>query len=553
MRWSKMFIPTLRETPAGEGCRTLALMARAGYARIEGGEIAAYLPLGQKSIRKIEELVRQRLAEKGGQEFSLRGRYSSKGCAPLGSSAAGEEAISPTSCVLRLTYEDRLLWEIASCHLRSYRELPQLWFYFSSEPLRVSRARFIRSFFVSVAPSRQGDTGFRDPAFETLSGLILDCGLNPTVARGLPTPPQEEAAEEHFALSPHGESQVALCRCGYSASLDCATSRTEPPASGEPSSDQPRLVETPGKKTVAGVAEFLGVPLGSVIKSLLYVVAGKPLLALVRGDDQLNESLLCRAVGSSDARPATEDEVRAIFGAEAGSIGPVGQTPTRILADRALQRRRNLVCGANRDGYHLTGVEPEMHFHAEYFDLRLVRAGDPCPDCGQPISIERARRLMRSSRLRQPLPEIPSPQVLGRDNKPHPLSADAHTFYLDSFLLSLVERFSDRDGMALPQATAPFEVVVTPIDYADETQRIVSDRIYEALRNERVDVLLDDRECSPGVKFKDADLIGVPLRITVGPKKLKEGKVELRSRRTGDCFDCGVEEVVQPAIRRLIP
>jgi prolyl-tRNA synthetase len=199
----------------------------------------------------------------------------------------------------------------------------------------------------------------------------------------------------------------------------------------------------------------------------------------------------------------------------------------------------------------VTGVEPARDFHAEYFDLRLVGAGDACPNCGHPLSIERGRLLLRSSTLRHVASGATSLRVLGADNKPHALSANIHTLDLDAFLLATVEQFSDEDGLALPRGIAPFDAVITPISYRDENQRTVCDSIYNCLLKEQVDVLLDDRDCSAGVKFKDADLIGVPLRITVGPNKLKEGKVELRSRRTRECFDCAVEEVLRPALKRL--
>lgn len=555
MRWSQMFIPTLRESPAKEASRPLALMARAGYARVEARAITAYLPLGQRCIRKIEGLVRRRLVERGGQEFSLRGGHGSKARPPEDASAGvsrGEAGSTPRMSGAPPPIEtDRILSEIASNHLRSYKELPQTWFYSGFGPFRASEAYFVRSFFLSVGEA--SDMSADDPAWAALSSVIRECGITFAVARGAPKPRREAAAQEHVVLSPDGELKVAVCGCGYSGNLECAVSRVEHTACDEPSPDQPRLVETPDKRTIADVSELLGVPPASIIKSLLYIIAGKPVLALVRGDDQLNESLLCRAAGSSEARPATADEVQAIFGAEPGSIGPVGQTHVRVLADHALRHRRNLVCGANTDSYHLTGVEPEKHFRAEYFDLREVGPGDPCPNCGEPLSVEQARGLMRSSALQQITPEMVPLRVLGADNKLHPLSVNVHTLYLDTLLLSLIEQLSDEDGVVLPRGIAPFDVVVTPISYRDKEQRDVCDRIYNALIREGADVLLDDRDCSPGVKFKDADLIGVPLRITVGPKKLRDGKVELRSRRTRESFDCSVEEVVQPAMKRFIP
>lgn len=567
MRWSQMFIPTLRESPAREASRPLALMARAGYAKVGERGINAYFPLGQKSLRKMEELVRKRLLEKGGQEFFMRGGHASK-AHPSGARRVawascpwlftggtpvprGEARSAPTVSSAAPPIEaDRILREIASRHLRSYKELPQIWFYFGFDPFRTSEAYCIRSFFLSVG--KGGDMSVSDPARTALTSVMRECGISLVAARAAPEPSREISAEEHVVLAPDGELKVALCECGYSANVECATARVEDARCDEPSSDEPRLVATPDKRTIADVSEFLGIAPDSIIKSLLYIIADKPVLALVRGDDQLSEPLLCQAAGSSDIRPANAEEVKAIFGAEPGSIGPIGETRARILADHSLRHRRNLVCGANKDDYHLAGVVAEKDFRAEWFDLREVHPGDPCPNCGRPLSIEHARRVMRSSALREIAPQTVPIQVLGANNQPHPLSVNMHMLDLETLLLSLIEQFSDEEGIVLPRGIAPFDVVVTPINYRDEKQRNVCDRIYNSLARERADVLLDDRDCSPGVKFKDADLIGVPLRITVGPKKLREGKVELRSRRTHESFDCGVEEVMQPAKRRIV-
>jgi prolyl-tRNA synthetase len=300
-------------------------------------------------------------------------------------------------------------------------------------------------------------------------------------------------------------------------------------------------------KTIADVSDYLGIPPSSLIKSLLYIASGRPLLVLVRGDDQLNEHLLRRALGSYDLRPANTEEIRRALGADPGSIGPVG-VPLRILADHSLRSCRDMACGANKDDYHLTGVEPERDFRAEYVHLRQVRAGDPCPDCGKPLTVSRARLLLRSAALLAQSEELAPLRVLGPDNKPQSLLITAHRVSLHAFIFALVERFSDENGLVLPLAVCPFDVLITPIRYNDPPQKQVCDRVYELLGKRDLHVLIDDRDASPGVKFKDADLIGIPLRITIGPKKLSEGKVELRVRATGKTFDCPIEDVAQRAM-----
>ncbi len=551
MRWSKMFIPTLRESPAKEAGRALSLMARAGYAFVERGSVAAYLPLGSRTVRRIRELVRKRLTEAGAQEFCFRvpeNREDSLAAAARAGSAPAQRAAGEAR-----SEAEGLFWQIASSHLRSYRELPQVWFHFAGDPdATQGRAGRCAAYHLSLSGGAEGSSAIEDSARSALSSAIEECGLKTMTAHSPTVPGREDGATELVYLSQDGEVALAHCPCGYGANIVCAVSKAPASPQAEPPATQPRLVETPDKRTIADVCEFLSVPAASLIKSLLYIVAGKPLLALVRGDDQLNECLLCRAAGSSDARPANADEVKALFGAEPGSIGPVGTTGVRVLADHLIRDGRQMVCGANKDDYHLTGVEPERDFRAEYVHLRQVREGDPCPECGQPLSVARAHSLLRSATLLRP-PEDHTPlHVLGPDNKHQAVSVSSHRLDLDALLISLIEQFSDDDGIVLPRGIAPFDVVITPISYADSAQKEVSDRLHDYLTDQGMDALLDDRDCSPGVKFKDADLVGIPLRITVGPKKLKEGKLELRSRRTRESCDCKVEEVTQPILRRII-
>ncbi len=550
-RWSKMLIPTRREIPSEELPGSLSLLLRAGYVMSRHQGVAAYLPLGQRCLLKMRELVRRRLTEAGAQEFLLPGGHVAGGRSSAGPGPeSGTTAQTSPSSAFAGPYGT--FGEIASSHLRSYKELPQTWFLFDCPSSGGSASLAVRCCYVAVDEVAEGKDP--DPAEQALSRVIEACGLSTTVCLGPPELGRETESREHVSLAPEGEMTIAVCPCGYSANLECATSRSAA-SDGDvssPAPGQPQAVETPDKRTVAAVAEFLGVPESSVIKSLLYIVAGEPVLALVQGDDQLNQSLLCQAVGTTDIRAADLEEIIATLGAEPGSIGPVGASHVRILADCTLRGRRDMVCGANKDDYHLTAVQVERDFRAEYFDLRQVRAGDPCPRCGKPLAIERGHLLMRSSRLERGTVSAVSPGVLGADNRFRELSLSAHTLHLDRLLFGVVEGASDENGIVLSPEIAPCDVVVTPIRYGDETQRDVCDRIVNALVEAGADVLLDDRDCSPGVKFKDADLIGIRVRITVGPKKLKEGKAEIRLRKTGERLDLPVEEVAQWVVERLI-
>lgn len=550
-RWSKMLIPTRREIPSEELPSPMSLLVRAGYVMTRHQEIAAYLPLGQRCLLKMRELVRRRLTEGGAQEFLLPGGHAAGGRSSAGAGPeSGTTAQTSPSSAFAGPYGT--FGEIASSHLRSYKELPQTWFLFDGLSSGGSASLAVHCCY--VAADEAAEAKDPDPGEQALSRVIEACGLNTAVCQGGPEAGRETDSREHVLLSPEGQTAVAVCPCGYSANVECAASLAaasggdaSPPVPGKP---QP--VETPDKRTVAAVAEFLGVPVASVIKSLLYVVAGEPVLALVQGDDQLNESLLCQSMGTTDIRAADLEEIVAALGAEPGSIGPVGAGHVRILADYTLRGRRDMVCGANKDDYHLTAVQVERDFRAEYFDLRQVGAGDPCPCCGKPLAVERGHLLMRSSRLDRGTGSAISPGVLGPDNRLRELSLIAHTLHLDRLLFGVVEGAADENGLVLSSEIAPFDVAVTPISYGDEIQKGVCDRITNVLVEAGADVLLDDRDCSPGVKFKDADLIGIPVRITVGPKKLKEGKAELRLRKTGERLDLPVEEVAQWVVERVI-
>ncbi len=544
MRWSQMLIPTLRDAPKDVD-RPTAILSRAGYAFVSGGRLAAFLPLGAACLDKLKRHLTARLSAGGGEEIApflyQRTDVSSPGASHM-------ERHSQAGDVPAITDMDRLLWEIAARHLHSYNQLPRLWF--SSVPSSCGHAGcLIQCMSLSLCEATRETPA--DPVQQVFSELTGMLGLPVIRANGLPFLGREEAATEFLCLSPDGEVEMAHCPCGHAANLDCAVTKATERPSSEPSSGQPRLVETPGMKTIADVSDYLGIPPSSLIKSLLYIASGRPVLVLVRGDDQLNEHLLRRALRSFDVRPANAEEIRRALAADPGSIGPVGVQHIRILADYSVHSCRDMACGANKDDYHLTGVEPERDFRAEYVHLRQVRAGDPCPDCGKPLTVSRGCLLLRSARLLAQSEELAPLRVLGPDNKPQPLLITAHRVSLHAFLFALVERFSDKDGLVLPPAVSPFDVLIMPIRYNDPAQKQVCDRVYQLLQSQKLPVLLDDRDISPGVKFNDADLIGIPLRITIGPKKLSEGKVELRVRASGETFDCPIEDVAQHATQIL--
>jgi prolyl-tRNA synthetase len=346
-----------------------------------------------------------------------------------------------------------------------------------------------------------------------------------------------------MAPSEAGEDFVVTCaQCGYKANLEKAGSKPQAPAAEDPAGDlAPEEFHTPGRKTIADVAAFTGLPETSQMKSLVMVVDGKPLLALLRGDHQLSETKFGTAAGDPEFRPARPEEIRQWFGAEAGSLGPVGVKNIRILADHALAGRRNMIAGANKDDYHLRRVTPGEDFQAEFQDLRQVAAGDGCPNCGGALEIRKTVEVGHIFKLGYRYSDAMGLRVLNADGKEVTPIMGSYGIGIERILTVAIELYHDKDGIVLPAAIAPFQVVVTPVNSAEVAQMEAAEEIYGACKAAGLDALLDDRDERPGVKFKDADLIGIPYRIVAG-KKLAGGMVELVERRGKKSQDVAVAD-----------
>jgi prolyl-tRNA synthetase len=332
-----------------------------------------------------------------------------------------------------------------------------------------------------------------------------------------------------------------VCKdCGYAANLEKAVSQPKPPGSEDPAGAlEPQEFSTPGRKTIADVAEFTGLPETSQMKSLVLVADGKPVLALLRGDHQLNEMKFGAAAGDPEFRPAQPLEIREWFGADAGSLGPVGVKNMPIFADRALAGRRNMIAGANRNDFHLRNVTLGEDFQAELHDLRQVAAGDECIHCGRPLEIRRTIEIGHIFKLGSKYSDSMGLRVLNADGKEITPVMGSYGIGMGRILCAAIELYHDQDGMILPPSIAPFHVVVTPANNSDAAQMRAARDIYQQSLALGLDALLDDRDERPGVKFKDADLIGVPYRITIG-KKLGSGMVEITERKTRKMTDVPV-------------
>ena len=558
MYWSKLFIPTLRETPAEAEVVSHALLLRGGYIRQLAAGIYSYLFLAQRSLLKIMRIIREEMDGIGAQEMFLpalhpadlwreSGRWD-----VMGDNMFRLKDRFERELCLGMTHEE-VMTHIARGELRSYKQLPQIWYQiqtkFRDEPRPKSGLLRVRQFLMKDSYSFDLGPEGLDAAYEkhyqAYCRIFDRCGLEYIVVEAHSGAMGGSQSHEFMVKADAGEDYVVQCTgCDYAANLEKAASKPVPPRGPDPEGDlEPEKFPTPGRKTIAEIADFTGLPESSQIKSLVMVADGKPVLVLLRGDHALSETKLQAVTGATEIRPAHPDEIREWFGADAGSLGPVGVTNMPVLADEALKGRRNMICGANEDGYHLRHVTPDEDFQAEYHDLREVADGDTCASCGARLGVIKTVEVGHIFKLGYKYSESMGLKVLAEDGKEVPVIMGSYGIGVERILSAAVELFHDEDGMALPAAIAPFEVVVTPVNKSNDDQRNTAEQLYARCKAAGLDALYDDRDERAGVKFKDADLIGIPYRITVG-KKLAEGKVEIIERRTRKSEDVAVGEAV---------
>lgn len=543
MRWSKLFIPTLREVPTDAEVPSHRLLLRAGFIRQLGAGIYSYLPLARRTLLKIERIIREEMDRIGAQEFYLPALHpaeiwkESGRWEVMGDNMFRLKDRGGRELCLGMTHEE-VFTDIARSEIRSYRDLPQIWYQiqakFRDEPRPRSGLLRVRQFTMKDSYSFDVDPEGLDHSYGLHRGAycaIFDrCGLQYLVVEAESGAMGGSDSEEFMVLSVAGEDWVVHCReCGYAANMERAQSALEPI---QDSTEDLEIeeVHTPGHKTIQEVSDFLEVEKSRQIKSLVYIVEDRPHLILLRGDHQLNESKLGRALETDTFRAASSEEIRSAFGADPGSLGPVGVTDIPVLADLSLQGRRLMVCGANRDDYHLKNVTPDKDFSPRYVDFRSVEAGQACVKCSSPLEVSKAIEVGHIFKLGYKYSKAMNATVLGRDGEPVPVIMGSYGIGVERIMTSAIELYHDEQGIVWPRSIAPFEVVISLLRPDDPQQEETAGQLYNELRQLGIDCLLDDRSDRPGVKFKDAELIGIPIRVTIG-KKLSEGQVELFSRR----------------------
>ena len=588
-RWSELFIPTLREAPADAEVASHKFLVRAGYIRQLAAGIYSYLFMGQRSFNKIIAIVRQEM-DKIGQEFYLPALHPRELWEESGRWAVMGDAMfrlkdrKGAELCLGMT-EEEVMTSIARKELRSYKQLPQIWYQiqtkFRDEPRPRSGLLRVRQFTMKDSYSFDMDPAGLDVSYlkhyDAYCRIFDRCGLKYVVVEAHSGAMGGSQSHEFMVRTPAGEDLVVSCeKCGYAANLEKATAKLRPvddlPAEGD---GKPLEVHTPGQKTIEDVARYLGVSPKNKIKTLALMAnetdrktgkpKGRPVVVFVRGDHQLNEAKLSSALGGIGTRPMEAAEIEQVFHSPAGFLGPIGLGPIAtgdngtfsegliLLVDKALEGRSNLIAGANREDYHVKNINPERDFQATaYVDLRSVAAGEDCPSCGEPLRIDTAVEIGHIFKLGYKYSESMGARVLDRNGKEVTPIMGCYGIGVERILTAAVEQSNDENGFWLPSQIAPFEVIVTPTNAADNKLMSVATEITRSLEALGVDVLLDDRDERPGVKFKDADLVGIPYRITVG-KKVTEGTVEVVHRSTREMHDASIAAITDYFEKLLRP
>ena len=587
-RWSKLFIPTLREAPADAEVASHKYLVRAGYIRQLAAGIYSFLFLGHRSMLKIANVVREEM-DTIGQEFYLpalhpreiweaSGRWS-----VMGDNMFRLKDRSGRDMCLGMT-EEEVMTEIARKELRSYKQLPQIWYQiqqkFRDEPRPKSGLLRVRQFTMKDSYSFDMDAAGLDVSYQkhhdVYCNIFTRCGLKFVVVHADSGAMGGSGSQEFMVYTDAGEDLVASCgSCEYAANIEKATSRLEPVEELAPTGDgSPELVHTPGKGAIADVSEFLQVRPNQDIKAVAYMATlhaadakdtpkAQAVAVFLRGDHTVSETKLLgllngelrkqgKAVDVAELRPMAADEVEQFFAGPGGFIGPVGpQFAKRALdgftavMDAALDGRHDMICGANKLDYHLRNVTPGRDFQPTVTaDVRNAIEGEGCPNCGHALKIGKAVEIGHIFKLGYKYSESMGARVLDEHGKEVTPIMGSYGIGLERILTACVEQNADDNGFWKPANIAPFEVVVTPTNTTDEKINGGAEEIAKALEAAGLDVLLDDRDERPGVKFKDADLVGIPYRINVG-KKLVDGIVEVVTRAGSTRDDVAVTAVVE--------
>jgi len=570
MKWTQTLIPTLREAPADAEIVSHKLLLRAGLIRKLAAGVYTFLPLGLRALRKVEKIVREEMDRAGAVEVLMpalqppeiwqqSGRYETASGVlfKLKDSGNREWVLSPTA--------EEVITTVASNEINSYRQLPKNFYQISLKFRDEIRPRFglmrAKEFIMKDAYSfdttDEGAMASYKKMYDAYTRIFARCGLKAFPVEADTGVIGGNYSHEFMVPAETGENEVAFCEaCGYAANLEKASSGIPKTAAREIGAAAEKFA-TPGVVTIEALSKApYSVPANRQIKTLVYIADSKPVIVLIRGDDQLNETKFMAKTGAVAVRPATPEEIVPLLGAKPGSLGAVINVPAGVivLADERLRGANDMTTGANEDGFHLKNVSIERDIKVtSWFDLRTVTAGEPCVKCGKPLKIRRAIEVGHVFKLGTKYSEKLNATFLDADGARKPSVMGCYGIGITRTLQAIIEQGNDKDGVIWPLSVAPYQVCITPLAVTPESQAMqLAERFYAELTAQGVEVILDDRDERPGVKFKDADLVGFPIRIALGEKSLAKGEVEIKPR-DGAFQAVKIDEAVAEVLKRVRP
>jgi prolyl-tRNA synthetase len=557
MKLNQLFIPTVKEIPSDATTPSHQLMLRAGLMRPLAAGIYSFLPLGYRVMKKVIQIIREEMDAIGGQEFHLPALNPIELWEETGRVQAFGDImfhIKNRPLVLAPTHEE-VICSIAKNHISSYRDLPQIWYQiqtkFRNEPRPrsgVIRGRqFLMKDSYTLDATLEGlDHGYNLHA-EAYKKIYSRSGLKFFIVGASSGAMGGSGSQEFMVESEFGEDTVALCdSCGYAANLEIAASSV-PAAARKVSKELPKEIHTPNIKTIDELAGFLNIDTTICAKSLVYIHNSKPVLIFMLGNDQLNEAKLGAAL-TGEFRPARPEELLELTGADAGSIGPVNlRTPMRVIADLRLKNANGMISGANKNDYHMLNIDFNRDVIVEsYHDLRVVEDKEACPSCSKPLRIVKAIEIGHIFKLGTKYSDSLHAVFLDENGQEKPIIMGSYGIGVERIIACHIEQNHDENGIMWDKAIAPFQVHLIALNPANEQLKKIADGLHAALESLGIEVLYDDRsDASPGFKFKDADLLGMPLQLIVGERNIKNGQVEFKERRVNQRKFVAIEKVVE--------
>lgn len=560
MRQSMTIIPTLREVPSDAEVKSHQLLLRAGFMRQTASGIYSYLPLGLKVIQNVEKIIREEMERAGAVELLMptlqqaelwqeSGRWNSYGpeLMRMHDRHNREFALGPT--------HEEVITSLLRDEVKSYKKLPLTLYQIQTKFRDEKRPRFGllrgREFIMKDAYSFHSSQESLDEVYDRLftaySNIFSRCGLNFRAVIADSGAMGGKDTHEFMVLSEIGEDTIAYSdTSNFAANIEMAPVVNTAVKAGEAAKELEKM-ETPDQKTIEEVSSFLKVPAEKCLKTLLWKVDGEFVVVLVRGDHELNDIKLKNLFNAAIVEPATPEETKEILGVSFGSLGPVNMKASdiKVVADAAVQMLENAVCGANEDGFHYVNVNPDRDFPAvQYEDLRFIQEGDPSPDGQGTIRFAKGIEVGHVFKLGTRYSESMSGMILDENGRQKPMIMGCYGIGVSRTVSAIAEQFNDEKGLIWPVNIAPYQIHLIPVNMKDEAQKQLGEELYEQLTRAGYDVLIDDRPERAGVKFADSDLIGMPVRVTVG-KKAAEGIIEMKIRENGESFEIPVGELLE--------